>query len=379
MGAVTAILILLGALLLLFIVQVIYFATVLVWSTARTRGLGYYGLPPAGRTAFKASLRRHSAFLQPMILVAGRLSTFSFTRASIRSAGLTAPTGTCTEASFSAAVEYCPHDEDVFVVTQMKCGTTWMQHVVYETVMRGHGDIVASGRTLYALSPWLEAVTGVPVETAPLHGRDRPTRIIKTHLPARVCPFSDDARYIYVARHPVSCFASSVDFIASNLGPLRPTLKQMEEWFCSRDMWWGPWTDHVLGWAERATQASNVLFVRFEDMKDDLPGVITRVAAFLDLRPLTPDETAEVARKCSFEYMRRHADAFEMNPPHLLQAHVNFFARGTARRHSDVPEPMARRILAWCTADMAASRATAAGIYSDLAPEQPRAEETHAG
>lgn len=42
----------------------------------------------------------------------------------------------------------------------MKCGTTWMQHIVYEVVGRGRGDLVATGTTLYSQSCWLEAPLG---------------------------------------------------------------------------------------------------------------------------------------------------------------------------------------------------------------------------
>ena len=198
-----------AAAVLLMVIQFIYLVAVLAWSAEKTRGLGYYGMPLEGRARYKAVLRRHATLLRPMLWLVGRFSSFSYEQASIRHRGVPGPKGTCSEESFARGMSWEPRPEDVFVVTQMKCGTTWMQHVVYEVVMRGRGDIVDSGRTLYGVAPWLEALTSVPVAEAPLHGAERPTRIIKTHLPAAACPFSGDARYIYVARHPASCFAKS--------------------------------------------------------------------------------------------------------------------------------------------------------------------------
>src|SRR5262245_64544046 len=104
--------------------------------------------------------------------------------------------------------------------------------------MRGRGDLADTGRTMYSVSPWLEAQKSVAVDAAPLHGTDKPRRIIKTHLPARLCPFREEARYIYVARHPVSCFASCVDFIATNVGAFAPPLSVIEEWYCSEQAMW---------------------------------------------------------------------------------------------------------------------------------------------
>ncbi len=249
----------------------------------------------------------------------------------------------------------------------MKCGTTWMQHVVYEVLQRGHGDIVDTGRTMYAISPWIEALKSVPIEQAPLIGSERPSRIIKTHLPAQLCPFSPESKYVYVARHPVSCFASCVDFVATNIGAAAPPLSEVEAWFCSPElMWWGTWPDHVRGWWQRSTSGTNVLFVYFEEMKRDLPGTVRRVADFLGMQPLTDAEVASIVEKTGFDYMQRHKDAFEMNPPHLLQTNAELFVRGTADRHKDVPADLRGRILAWCARELEGSDLPAATMYPDI-------------
>lgn len=357
-----------GAILLLLFAQFLYLAAVLAWQGERTRGLGYYGLPPAERARFKARLRRHARLLSPILALVRRFSTFTFEKSSFRHEGVAAPRGTCTPESFTRAIAYAPRPEDVFIVTQMKCGTTWMQHLAYEVVMRGRGDIVDSGRTLYGVSPWIEAVNGVPIEEAPLHGEERPSRIIKTHLPVQLCPYDPAARYVYVVRHPVSCFASCVDFIRTNSGGIARDLAAIERWFCSDDMWWGPWTAHVAGWHRRAAEADGVLFVRFEDMRRDLADVARRVAAFLGVAPLTDAELADVVRKCSFEYMKRNDHAFEMHPPHLLQTRAELFVRGTADRHRDIPADTRERIIAWCAADLERRGVPLQTLYPDAAP-----------
>lgn len=361
-----------GAGVLLLALQFVYFVAILSWSDTRTRGVSYYGLPRAGRARYKSSLRWHARLLRPLLWLLSRTSRFSYSHASIRHRDVAGPKGACSATSFAEGMAYEPKPEDVFVVTQMKCGTTWMQHLVYEVVQRGRGHIVESGGTLYAIAPWLEATTGVPIDQAPLHGTDRPARIVKTHFPADVCPFSTEARYIYVARHPVSCFASCVDFIATNMGRMAPPLELTEQWFCSREMWWSPWTHHVIGWWQRAQTEPNVLFLRFEDMKVDLPGIADRVTEFLGLLPLSDWERDEIVRKCSFAYMQEHQDAFEMNPPHLLQTEAAMFVRGSVDRHQDVPHEMRRRILAWCVEDLKRSGFRIEEIY----PEVTAAETT---
>lgn len=367
MGILAWLAVLAGLTLLFLLGQMIYLSVVLSWETEKTRGLGYYGLPPAERDGFRKTLRRHAFFLFPILRLIGRFSNFTFAKASFQVDGISGPKGTCSEEGFRVAAEYRPDPWDVFVVTQMKCGTTWMQHIVYEVLNRGRGNLAETGVTLYAVSPWIEALKSVPMAEAPLIGTERPARVIKTHLPVELCPFDRKARYIYVARHPLSCFASCVDFVATNIGTMAPELPVIEEWFCSADqMWWGTWTDHVAGWWERAQRERNVLFVHFEDMKQDLGAVVRQVADFLGMMTLTDEEVAEVVRKSSFDYMQEHKGNFEMNPPHILQTDAELFVRGTADRHKDVPAEVRERISAWCAREMASSEYPLGERYPDV-------------
>ncbi|MEZ4416521.1 MAG: sulfotransferase domain-containing protein [Gemmatimonadota bacterium] len=361
------ILLALAVLGLFLLAQFILLAVVLTWEDQQTLGVGYYGLPPEGREAFKAKLRQYARLLFPVLRLVGRFSTFTFQKASFQQNGVAGPRGTCSADSFAKAQEYTPGPEDVFVVTQMKCGTTWMLQVVHEVLGRGRGRIVEGGTTLHAISPWIEARKTVSMEAAPLVGEERPSRIIKTHLPVTLLPWSPEARYIYVARHPVSCFASCVDFIATNVGRMAPPLSLVEEWFRSPEwMWWGTWTDHVQGWWERAQSEPNVLFVHFEDMKKDLGRVVDQVAAFLGMEPLTDEERAEIVRKSGFAYMQENQNAFEMHPPHILQTDAQLFVRGTSDRHKDVPADVRARIATWVAADMKDGTYPLAQRYPDV-------------
>jgi hypothetical protein len=212
-----------------------------------------------------------------VLAINSKLARVDFRRSRITYEGVSGPAGSCSKESFERGANYTPTAADIFVVTQMKCGTTWMQHLVYQVLHRGAGRLVEDGKTMYAVSPWLEGRKSVSLEDAPLVSPEQ-RRIIKTHFPVQLCPNAAAARYIYVARHPVSCFASCIDFVETNVGAMAPTLPAFEEWFCSPDlMWWGTWTDHVQGWWERAQQQDNVLFVYFEDMKRDLAPIAQQV------------------------------------------------------------------------------------------------------
>lgn len=340
------------------------------WSDAQTDGGRYFAWDRATRKAFHRRIHFHATLLSPLLWVMSLLGRYSFTRGTFRVRNIPGPEGACTAASFQSGMNYVARPEDVYIVTQMKCGTTWMQYLVFQLLTAGKRDLAKTGEALYGLSPWLESAKTIPVTDAKLIGDERPTRLIKTHFPASVCPWSERARYIYVARHPVSCFASCVDFIRSNLGRITPLAAACEEWFCSDElMWWTPWPDHVSGWWQRSQELSNVLFIRFEDMKVDLHGVARQVETFLHLTPLPEAELADVLERCSFTAMRDNYDLFEMQAPHLLQDAPSFFASGRVDRYRDIDPEMNFRILEWCRARLATEPRGVSELYEELAEE----------
>lgn len=356
-----------GAVVGLGILGVLWLAGVLAWGDQATEGLGYYGRSLEGRRRFRKALRIHARLLRPALWLMARTTTFTFDCASFPFRDITGPQGTCEPESFERAASYEPRPEDVFVVSQMRSGTTWMQNLVYEILQRGTRPLVEEGTALHAVSAWLEARKTVAPGEAPVVGEERPSRLMKSHFPAHLCPFGEDARYVYVARHPVSCFASCVDFIAANAGPLAPDVGTVESWFCSEEMWWGPWPDHVEGWWRRAREAENVLFLHFEAMKEDLAGVARRVAEFLDMEPLKGEEMEGILHRCSFDYMRGNLETFEMHPPHLLSVEAELFREGTRDRHRDVPEDVRRRVAAWCARRMEGGSYPLADRYPEVA------------
>lgn len=364
--AIDAALRLAGAVLGLGVVSLGYLAWYLAWEKRKTAGLGYFSLTSSGRATLKADVRRLGA---PARLVARMLAAITGPAKAMPSftvRGVHGPPAVSSAEIFERAAAYRPTGADIFVATQMRCGTTWMQQVVYEIVMDGHGRLGDQGHGhLYAMSPWIDAANSVSMEAAPLVG-DPPARIVKTHLPVSLMPYSPDARYVYVTRHPVACFASIREYVTSLSGPLAPPLPVLLQWYCSDAMYWSSWPVHVAGWWDWSRQYPNVLFVHYEEMKADLGAVVARVAAFLE-RPLSADARARVVEKCSFEYMKAHDDVFEMAPPTMFSVvGGKFFASGKSTRADDVPPDARAQILAFCRAQLAGRSYAAADFYREL-------------
>ena len=62
------------------------------------------------------------------------------------------------------------------------------------------------------------------------------------------------------------------------------------------------WFEWVLGWGEYKDNP-NVIFLRYEDMKKDLPSEVQRLANFLEI-DVTDDVIADVCEKTSFSNMQ---------------------------------------------------------------------------
>jgi hypothetical protein len=334
------------------------------WAGRETRGDAYFGRPAAEREALKTEMHRRGRWIVGLCQTLSRwirtpLPSFEFR-------GVRGPSPICSAERFEFAASYQPDERDVFVATQMKCGTTWMQQVVYETLLHGKGDLSDSGHVhMYATSPWIEASSSVSMENAPRIGPDG-LRIIKTHLPVSLCPYSEKAKYIYVLRHPVACFSSTVDFLKMLGGPMTEDRDEFVKWYCSDRMFWRSWPEHAEGWWQWSEQHSNVLFVHYEEMLEDLPAAVRRVAGFLGVS-LADAEVAEVARKSGFEYMKEHEGVFEMAPPTVFSAAGAFLKSGRRDREAEGAYAERQQILHFCRERLRGGSYPAAHFYSDLA------------
>lgn len=362
-----------GVFVFLFVLRftsILYFRRYVAWETAARRGLNYYGKPLAERKQFRERVKRNAFFLLPLLAFETKLQRLSKKTIpyipSFTYEGVTGPSYSSTPESFREAARYRPTSEDIFVATQMKCGTTWMQQVVYEILCKGEGDLSDRGHIhLYAASPWIESVDSVSVKEAPLIG-EKKKRIIKTHLPTKLCLYSESAKYLYVTRHPVACFGSIVDYFQLMSGPLAPPVSAILDWYLSDQMWWLSWPDNVAGWWDWAEKSPNVLFFHFEEMKKDLAGVVRKVAQFLGVG-LSEDELKKVVEKSDFEYMKDKEEVFEMSPPNMFSVSGTYFKSGQANRKVDISDAEKQRILRFCKERLAGRSYPVEKFYPDVA------------
>ena len=202
-----------------------YLVLFIVWGIHNTKGVAYFGKPISKRRKLRRKVNRYRKGLIPL---------FNFIGPKIADMNLTGfiyehvfmPWSFCSKKSVSNALQYHPQSEDIFIATQIRSGTTWMQQLVYELLSKGKGDLSDQGHIhIQSVCPWIESIFGITIEKAPLIGREK-RRIVKTHLPSSLCPYSEKAQYIYIARHPISCCASSIDWWHHLAGPFIPSFEK---------------------------------------------------------------------------------------------------------------------------------------------------------
>ena len=344
--------------------NVVYLIWYFRWESRQTSGVAYYGRTLNDRRALKRRIRLFSLPALPLVRLLSLAARRQTSLPGFEFEGVYGPMKASTPEVFAKARRYAPTAQDVFVATQMRCGTTWMQQIVYEVVMHAEGKL--GDHHMYALSPWIESEDSVRMEDAPLLGPSR-RRVIKTHMPTKLLPYSKDAKYVYVTRNPVACFASTIDYFELMSGPFVPPKSEVLKWFCSDQMWWLSWPDHVAGWWDWAQEhPENVLFVHFEEMKKDLDGTVRKVAKLLG-ESLTEEQIRRIVEKSSFQWMKDNEELFEMSPPNMFSISGTYFKSGTADRDKDVSDADKQVILAHCRAKLQGRRYPGPTFYPGLA------------
>ncbi|KAH6926179.1 hypothetical protein HPB50_015791 [Hyalomma asiaticum] len=173
-----------------------------------------------------------------------------------------------------SALRYKAQPGDLFIVSYPKCGTTWMQHIVYNII--NHHPPPKNQLLSCVELPFLEMQGAESVEDMKKPGP------IKTHMPFRFQPYSEHAKYIYVARNPYDCCVSYF-YHTRGMYEYRfedGTFDQFFEMFLEGKVDFGDYFDHLLSWYEHRDD-QNVLFVTYEQLKKDTKESVLEIADFI--------------------------------------------------------------------------------------------------
>ncbi|KAH1171433.1 sulfotransferase 1C2-like isoform X1 [Mauremys mutica] len=220
--------------------------------------------------------------------------------------------------------------DDLLICTYPKAGTTWIQEIV--DMIQQDGDPQKCCRApIYERIPFLELCPPRPLprgfeEAAAMP----PPRTLKTHLPLELVPpsfWEQDCKVIYVARNPKDNAVSYFHFQRMNQSlPAPGRWDQYLQTFVAGGVPWGSWFDHVRAWWD-ARDEHRILYLFYEDIKQDLRGEIQKVGRFLG-RELPEPVLETIVERTSFESMRENPMAnYSTLPPFVFDHAVSPFMR----------------------------------------------------
>ncbi|KAB5565021.1 hypothetical protein DKX38_005075 [Salix brachista] len=222
------------------------------------------------------------------------------------------------EAIISFEKHFQPIDTDVILASIPKSGTTWLKALSFAIVNRKKFAISSDGHPLLAsnphdLVPFFEYKLYAEKQVPDLSKLPDP-RLFATHIPFAALQDSvknSGCRIIYICRNPFDTFISSWTFSNKLRSETAPPLllEQTFKKYCEGVVGFGPFWDHMLGyWKESLERPDKVLFLKYEDLKEDATFYLKKIAKFLGC-PFSMEEEKEgvvekIASLCSFEKMK---------------------------------------------------------------------------
>lgn len=207
---------------------------------------------------------------------------------------------------------------DIIVASIPKTGTTWLKALTFSIVNRHLFSVQKQHPLLtsnpHDLVPFLEYNLYANNNIPDLSQLPSP-RLIATHVTFQALPESlkvdSSCRVVYICRNPFDTFMSVWHFILKirpqELGPF--SFEEAFDMYCKGIVGFGPYWEHMLGyWKESLENPEKVMFIKYEDLKENILYHLKRLAEFMGC-PFSVEEEREgvieeVAKLCSFENLK---------------------------------------------------------------------------
>uniref|UniRef100_A0A4W4HGI2 Sulfotransferase n=1 Tax=Electrophorus electricus TaxID=8005 RepID=A0A4W4HGI2_ELEEL len=236
--------------------------------------------------------------------------------------------------NWSSISAFCPDPSDLLIATYPKAGTKWAQEMVDLLLHSRDMDICKRAPTnkrmpFLEIQPYPDLPSGLDLLKSM-----KPPRVIKTHLPVQLVPkgfWENKCKVIYVARNAKDNVVSYYHF--ERMNRYQPEPGPWEEYihkFMKGNLGWGSWYDHVKGyWKQREKQ--NILYLFFEDMKEDPRREVVRIMHYLDLS-LADDVIDKIVQLTSFKVMKDNPMANYTFIPQAILDYLTFHEKRRGRR-----------------------------------------------
>ena len=186
-----------------------------------------------------------------------------------------------------------------------------MQEILYQIYNGVNTESKESKVDIRSRVPFLEAtISPYPFGVDVVESR-HPPRLMKSHLHADFFEKQlreGQGKFIVVMRNVKDTLVSFYNFykriLPHDYAP-RMTWQRFFEKFQERQLLHGDWLDFNLSWWKLRERTDNILIVKYEDMKNDLRGIILKVADFVG-KTLSEEQVSKLVEHASFSSMKNN-------------------------------------------------------------------------
>jgi len=197
---------------------------------------------------------------------------------------------------------------DVLIAGYPKTGTTWVQQILHQ--LRTGGD--ESFTDIYSVTKYIPYHFEVlPTFDPNFPEQPHKPRVFKNHDRYQWVPKAQGLKYICTTRDELDAMLSMAKFVVSFIcgGTEELDSKGLLRFMQSAAFKSaGNYKEWMLSWYPHRNDP-NVLWVHFEDLVQDLPTCVRKIAAFAGI-PLSAELEKLVVERSSFDYMVKHKEKF---------------------------------------------------------------------
>jgi hypothetical protein len=188
---------------------------------------------------------------------------------------------------------------DIFIVSYPRSGNTWVQMILYQLATKGDANLQHISQFSTFIEPYLLQGLDITLLQSP--------RIFKSHMSYSWIP-KGPCKYIYVARDGRDVSVSYFHLYRTYHN-FKGTFADFFKKFVRGRVGWGSWFNHVSSWWSHKDD-SNVLFLWYEDLIDDLEGSIRKVSDFCGFE-IEAERFPVIVERCGFSYMKSQEAKFD--------------------------------------------------------------------